>query len=160
MIEADYVQQTPHQAQSPDDIENGEEFVHKLKKLEDFGDFSAEATKVIAAMFSQLQLCHDDSAKLAGHIATLGKTLTPGQFTYIMKHSLHLLVQLSIPPHLCSLADLKFKKMRLTPAETREERAVNLMLPRPYHPALAILPLKHATQVLAAAIHTVLWKHV
>ena len=50
--------------------------------------------------------------------------------------------------------------MRLTPAETREERVVNLMLPRPYHPALTSLPLKHATRALTAAIHTVLRKHV
>ena len=34
------VQQMPQQAQSPDDIEDGEEFIHKLKKLEDFGNFS------------------------------------------------------------------------------------------------------------------------
>ena len=161
MIEADEkrVQQTSHQAQSHDNIQNREEFVHKLKKLEDFGNFSAETTKVITAMFSQLQLCNDDLAKLTGHMATLGKTLTLAQFAYIMKHSLHPLVQLSIPLHLCSPADLKFKKMTLTLAETREERAVNLMLPRPYHPDLTSLPSKHATQALAAAIHTVLQKH-
>ena len=76
-------------------------------------------------MLSQLPLCHDDSAKLAGH-----------------------------------MAKLKFKKMRLTLAETREERAVNLMLPRAYHPDLTSLPSKHATWALTAAIHTVLWKHV
>ena len=94
MIEADeeHIQQTPHQAQSPDDIENGEEFVHKLKELEDFGEFSAEVTKVITAMFGQFQLFHDNSVKLAGHMATLGKTLTLVQFSYIIKHSLRPLV--------------------------------------------------------------------
>ena len=78
MVKADeeHVQQTPHQAQSPNDIENGEEFVHKLKKLEDFGNFSVEAAKVMTAMFSQLQLCHDDTAKLAGHMATRPNSLT------------------------------------------------------------------------------------
>ena len=54
------VQQTPQQVQSPDDIEDGEEFIHKLKKLEDFGDFSKEVIKSLTAMFAQLQLCHEN----------------------------------------------------------------------------------------------------
>ena len=115
------VQQTPQQAQSPDDIEDREESIHKLKKLEDFGDFSKQATKSLVVKFTQLQLCHENSTKLAGHMVELSKTLEPAQFTYIMKHSLQPLVQLSIPPHLCSPAKLKFNKLHLTPAETKEE---------------------------------------
>ena len=118
------VQQTPQQVQSPDDIEDGEEFIHKLKKLEDLGDFSKEVIKSLTAMFAQLQLCHENSAKLARHMVELGKTLKTAQFTYIMKHSLRPLVQLSILPHLCSPTELKFNKICLTPTETREERAV------------------------------------
>ena len=102
-------------------------------------------------------MCLENSAKLARHMVELGKTLEPAQFTYVMKHSLRLLVQLSISMHLCSPAKLKFNKICLTPAETNEERAVNLMLPRPFHPSL---PPKHATWALAAAIHTVLRKHI
>ena len=41
----------------------------------------------------------------------------------------------------------------MTPAETHEEKGTKLMLPRPFHPALAELPLKHATRCLVAAIH-------
>ena len=146
--------------QTPDDIEDSEEFIHKLKMLEDFANFSKEVARSLTVMFTQLQLCHRNSAKLAGHMVHFGKTLEPAQFTYVMKHSLRLLVQLSIPPHLCSPAELKFDKIHLTPAETKEERAVNLMLFRPFHPSLASLPPKHATWALAAAIHTVLRKHV
>ena len=130
------VQQTPQQAQSPDNTEDGEEFIHKLKKLEDFGDFSKEATKSLIVMFAQLQLCHKNSAKLAGHMVELGKTLEPAQFTYVMKHSLRPLVQLSIPPHLCFPTKLKFDKLHLTPAETKEERAVS---PH-FTPALPVYP--------------------
>ena len=111
-------------------------------------------------MFAQLQLCHKNLAKLAGHLyrhmVELGKTIKPAQFTNVMKHSLKPLVQLGIPPHLCSSAKLKFVKLCLTPAETKEERAVNLMLPRPFHPSLTSLPTENATQALTAAIHTVL----
>ena len=123
------VQQTPQQAQSPDNIEDGEEFIHKLKKLEDFGDFSKEATISLIAMSAQLQLCQENSAKLAGHMVELSKTPEPAQFTYVMKHSLRPLVQLSIPPCLCSPTELEFNKLHLTPAETKEKRAVNPMLP-------------------------------
>ena len=111
-------------------------------------------------MFAQLQLCHKNSAKLAGHMVEFGKTLKSAQFTYIMKHSLRPLVQLSIPPCLCSPTKLKFNKICLTPAETKEERAVNLMLPRPFHSSLASPLTKHATWALAAGIHTVLRKHI
>ena len=159
-LDEEQVQQTPQQAQSPDNIKDGEEFIHKLKKVEDFGNFSKEATKSLTVMFAQLQLCHKNSAKLAGHMVELSKTLKPAQFTCIMKHSLRPLVQLSIPPYLCFPTKLKFNKLHFTPAETKEERAVNLMLPRPFHPSLASLPTKHAIWVLAAAIHTVLQNHI
>ena len=55
-------------------------------------------------------MCHENIAKMAGHLVQLGSTLTPKQYTYIMKHSLHPLVQLSLPPCLCSPVDLKFSK--------------------------------------------------
>ena len=77
-----------------------------------------------------------------------------------MKHSLRPLVQLSIPPILCSPTELKFDKICITPTKRKEEWAVNLMLPRPYHPSLATLPTKHASRALAAVIHTVIHKHV
>ena len=54
----------------------------------------------------------------------------------------------------------EFDKIRLTSAERKEERAANLMLPRPYHPSLATLPTKHATCALAAIIHAVIRKLV
>ena len=44
------IEKTPQQAQSPDDIKDGEEFIHKLKKVERFGDFSNEAVKSLTAM--------------------------------------------------------------------------------------------------------------
>ena len=92
------MQMTPQQVQSPDDIEDWEEFIHKLKKVEEFGDFSDQVVKSLTGMFAQLQLCHENSAKLTGLMVELSKTLQPAQFTYIMKHSSRPLVQLSIPP--------------------------------------------------------------
>ena len=101
-----------------------------------------------------------NSAKMAGHIVQPGSTLTPKQYTYIMKHSLHPLVQISLPPCLCSPVDLKFSKLCLTPQETKEEIGINQCLPRPFHPALAVLLPKDPTRCLAAIIHTVLQREL
>ena len=55
---------------------------------------------------------------------------------------------------------LEVFKLRLTPQETKEEISTNQCLPRPFHPALAVLPPKHPTRCLAAIIHTVLQREL
>ena len=119
-------------------------------------ELDARSINNITGLFAALQMCHENCTNMAGHLVQRGSTLTPKQYTYIMKHSLYLLVQISLPPHLCSLADLKFSKLHLTPQETKEEIGINECLTRPFHPVLAVLPPKHPTRCLAAIIHTVL----
>ena len=109
-------------AQSEDDIEQAEEIIHKLDHVEDFPELLAESLAAITGMFYQLQQCHENCAKLAGHLTELGTLIQPDQFTFLMKHSFRPLIQISLPVHLCSPADLKFDKLRLTPAETHEEK--------------------------------------
>ena len=119
-------------------------------------ELDARSINNITGLFAALQMCHENSAKMAGHLLQLSSTLTPKQYTYIMKHSLHSLVQISLPPCLGSPVDLKFSKLHLTPQETKEEISINQCLPRPFHLALAVLPPKHPTHCLVAIIHTVL----
>ena len=123
-------------------------------------ELDARSVNNITSPFATLQMCHENSAKMAGHIVQLGSTLTPKQYTYVMKHSLCPLVQLSLPPHLCSPVDLKFSKLYLTLQGTKEEIGINQCLPRPFHPVLAVLPSKHPTHCLAEVIHTVLQRHL
>ena len=144
------------QQQSPDDIPEAENITDKLAEIEDMEELDARSINNITSLFAALQMCHENSAKMAGHLVQLGSTLTPKQYTYNMKHSLHPLVQISLQPHLWSPVDLKFSKLCLTPQETKEEIGINQCLPRPFHPALAVLPPKHPTRCLAAIIHTVL----
>ena len=134
--------------------------IDELAEIEDIEELDARSVNNITGLFATLQMCHENSAKMAGHLVQLGSTLTPKQYTYIMKHSLHPLVQLSLPPCLCSPANLKFSKLHLTPQETKEEIDINQCFSRPFHPALAGLPPKHSTHCLAAVIHTVLWRHL
>ena len=115
-------------------------------------ELDARSINNFTGLFAALQKCHENSTKMAGHLVQLGSTLTPKQYTYVMKHSLCPLVQISLPSHLCSPADLKFSKLCLTP----QEIGINQCLPRPFHPVLAVLPPKHPTCCLVAIIHTVL----
>ena len=132
----------PFMAQSKDDIEQAEEIIYQLGHIEDLPELSKESLTAIMGMCAQLQLCNKNCTKLAGHLAELGTLLQPDQFTFLMKHSLRPLVQISLPTWLCSPANLKFDKPRLTPDKTREEKGINLMLPRPFHLALGELHAK------------------
>ena len=66
----DQVQQTPQQAQFPDDIEAADEFIHKLKKVDDFDDLSEDAVKALSGMFAQLQLCHKNVTSMPRQLPT------------------------------------------------------------------------------------------
>ena len=155
VLQPDNIDEQPLQQQGPDDIPKAEEITDKLAEIEDMEELDARSINNITSLFATLQMCHENSAKMAGHLVQLGSTLTPKQYTYIMKHSLLPLVQISLPPCLCSPVDLKFSKLHLTPQETKEI-GINQCLLRPFHPALAVLPPKHPTRCLVTIIHTVL----
>ena len=111
------------QQQSPDDIPEAEEITDKLAEIEDMEELDARSINNITGLFAVLQLCHENSTKMAGHLVQLGSTLTPKQYTYIMKHSLCPLVQISLPPRLCSPVNLKFSKLCLTPQKQKKKLA-------------------------------------
>ena len=156
ILQPDDRDEQPLQQQSPDDIPEAENITDKLAEIEDMEELDARSINNITSLFAALQMCHENSAKMAGHLVQLGSALTPKQYMYVMKHSLCPLVQISLPPRLYRPADLKFSKLHLTPQETKEEIGINQCLPRPFHLALAVLPPKHPAQCLAAIIHTVL----
>ena len=160
VLQPDDIDEQPLQQQNPDDIPEAEEITDKLAEIKDMEELDARSVNDITGLFAALQMCHDNSTKMAGHLVQLGSTLTPKQYTYVMKHSLCLLVQLSLPPCLCSPVDLKFSKLCLTPQKTKEEISINQCLPRTFHLALAVLPPKHPTHCFVAVIHTLLRRHL
>ena len=115
VLQPDDIDEQPSQQQSPGDIPEAERIIDKLAEIEDMEELDARSINNITGLFAALQMCHENSANMAGQLVQLGSTLTPKQYTYIMKHSSHPLVQISLPPHLCSPADLKFSKLHLTP---------------------------------------------
>ena len=70
----------------------------------------------ITGLFATLQMCHENSAKMAGHLVQLGSTLTPKQYTYIMKHSLHPLVPKNIKESTSTISE----QFQVTPKKLYE----------------------------------------
>ena len=104
----DNIDEQQSQQQSPDDIPEAEEIKDKLAEIEDMEELDARSIN-ITSLFAALQMCHEHSTKMAGHLVQLGSILTLKQYTYVMKHSLCPLVWISLPPCLCSPVDLKFQ---------------------------------------------------
>ena len=105
VLQPDDIDEQPSQQQSPDDIPEAERITDKLAEIEDMEKLDARSINNITGLFAALQMCHENSANMAGHLVQLGSTLTPKQYTYILKHSLRPLVQISLPPRLCSPVD-------------------------------------------------------
>ena len=138
---------------STDNIMRVDHILNCLKALPGFRKFEGGERSAISELFSSLQSAHNASAEVARHLAVLARTLQPSQFEFILKHSLHPLIQFEAPPRLCNPVELCFAKSNLTTEETFEQRAVNNILPRPYHPKLETVEGKHPTRCLMVAVH-------
>ena len=94
VLQPDNIDEHPSQQQSPDDIPEAENITDKLAEIEDMEELDARSINNITGLFAALQMCHENSAKMAGHLVQPSSTLTPKQYTYIMKLSLCPLVQI------------------------------------------------------------------
>ena len=92
VLQPDNIDEQLLQQQSPDDIPEAEEITGKLAEIKDMEELDARSINNITGLFATLQMCHENSTKMAGHLVQLGSTLTPKQYTYVMKHSLRPLV--------------------------------------------------------------------
>ena len=138
----------------------GHRALNRLAALPKFKDIEGADREEVCELFDSLQTAHAAIADASGSLAFLGHRLHPHQFQFLLKHSICPLIQLQIPAHLCHPGELRFEKQYLSNDELYEQRCVNTLLPRPYHPALDSIPPKHPTRALAAAIHYHLWKRM
>ena len=138
---------------STDNIMQADHVLNHLEVLPGFNKFEGGEQSAISELFTSLQNAHNASTEVAGHLAVLARTLQPSQFKCILKHSVHPLIQFEVPPRLCSPTELCFTKSNLTTEETFEQRAMNNILPRPYHLKLETVEGKHPTRCLMAAVH-------
>ena len=140
------------------DCYTGPRVLNRLAALPNFTDIKGADREEVCDLFDSLQTTHAAIADASSIFASLDQRLHPHQFQFLLKHSMHPLIQLQIPAHLCHLGELRFEKQQLKNDELYEQCCVNTLLPRPHHPDLDSIPPKHPTRALAAAIHYHLWK--
>ena len=145
---------------STENLMTGHRALNRLAALPNFKDIESADREEVCQLFDSLQTAHATIADAAGSFASLGCRLHPHQFQFLLKHSIHPLIQLQIPAYLCHPGELRFEKQYLSNDELYEQHCVNTLLPRSYHPALDSIPPKHPTRALAAAIHYHLWKRM
>ena len=143
----------PDPRTSTNNIITGTQALSRLAAMLNFAAIQSDQWETVCELFDSLQTVHTAIADVAGTLATIGRTLDPNQFQFLLKHSVHLLVQLQVPAHLCHPSELKFAKEHLTDDELYEQHRVNTVLPRPHHPNLDQVPAKHPTRALAGTIH-------
>ena len=131
-----------------------------MTKIPGHTPFNDKGQATMIKLFSSLKDTHESLAEVAGHVIELGETTTHDQFSAILQLAIRPLIQLQIPGHLCSPADIKFDKDRLTEEETFEESCINSILLMPYHPNLSKIDYKYATRCLAATIYMTLRKRM
>ena len=145
---------------STENLMTGHRALNRLAALPNFKDIEGSDREEVCELFESLQTAHATIADAAGSLASLGHRLHPHQFQFLLKHSIHPLIQLQIPAHLCHPGELRFEKQYLSNDELYKQRCVNTLLPRPYHPSLDSNPPNHPTRALAAAIHYHLQKRM
>ena len=77
ILQPDNIDEQPSQQQSPDDISEAKNITNKLAEIKDMEELDARSINNITSLFAALQMCHENSAKMAGHLVQLGSTLTP-----------------------------------------------------------------------------------
>ena len=150
----------PDPRTSTDNIITGTQALSRLAAMPNFAAIQGDEWEMVCELFDSLQTVHTAIADATGTLATLGKTLDPNQFQFLLKHSVHPLVQLQVPAHLCHPGELTFAKEHLTDDELYEQHGINTVSPRPHHPNLDQVPAKHSTRELAGAIHYQLRKYM
>ena len=151
----------PDPRTSTNNLMTGNQALSHLAALLNFESIKGDDRVAICELIDSLQTAHNAAADVAGHLTTLGRTLDPQQFQFILKHSLCPLIQLQVPAGLCHQGELQFAKPNLSSDKHFEQWVVNnVPPPHPYHPNLEKVASKHPTRVLATAIHYQLCKQL
>ena len=146
--------------QSADPPPTGHDALTTMTSVQGHTPFNDKGQATVIKLFSSLKDAHESLAEVAGHVIKLGETTTHDQFSTVPQLAIRPLIQLQILGHLCSPANIKFNKDRLTEEETFEESCINSILLMPYHSKLSKIDYEHVSRCLAATIHMVLRKRM
>ena len=93
------------QRQSTDTIPSGDDVISKLATTPDLKNLDTAGKAAVVKIFDHLQLAHDELSKLSGSIVSLGNVTSPDQFAFVLFLAIRPLIQLKLPPQLCSPAE-------------------------------------------------------
>ena len=99
---ADNTEDTIQQRQSQNTLPTGHDVLTRLVHEANHKVLDDASQKVIVELFSQLSDAHDNLSNVAKSISKLGQITNPEQFSFVLKLAVRPLIQLKIPPHLCS----------------------------------------------------------
>ena len=86
----------PDPRTSTDNIITGTQALSRLAAMPNFTAIQGNQWEMVCELFDSLQTAHTAVADITGILATLGRTLDPNQFQFLLKHSVHPLVQLQV----------------------------------------------------------------
>ena len=121
----------PDPRTSTDNIITGTQALSRLAAMPNFAAIQGDQRERVCELFVSLQTVHTAIAGITGTLATLGRTLDPNQFQFLLKHSVCPLVQLQVPAHLCHPSKLKFAKEHLTDDELYDNVKLTQYYPDP-----------------------------
>ena len=98
---------------STDNIMTGTRALSRLAAMLNFEAIKGDDQEMVCELFDSLQTAHTAIADVAGTLATLGRRLDPNQFQFLLKHSVHPLVQLQVPACLFHPGEFRFAKQHL-----------------------------------------------
>ena len=84
----------PDPRTSADNIIMGTQALSRLAAMLNFAAIQGDQWETVCELFDSLHTAHTAIADVAGTLATLGRTLDPNQFQFLLKHSVCPLVQL------------------------------------------------------------------
>ena len=70
-------------------IMTGTQALSRLAAMPNFKAIEGEQKQMVCELFDSLQMLHTAIADVTGSLATLGRTLDPSQFQFLLKHSVH-----------------------------------------------------------------------
>ena len=107
MLRVETTNQSENREKFPDprtstgNIITGTQALSRLAAMPNFTAIQSNQWEMVCELFDSLQIAHTTIADITGILATLGRTLDPNQFQFLLKHSVHPLVQLQVPACLC-----------------------------------------------------------
>ena len=141
---SDALEETLQEILPDEELPEASEVIRTVQKKK---EMSKEDKKIVAELFSNLEVAHNHMATACGLLSRLSRTLDPPQLLTIIQASIRLLIQLKA---LTPLETTTTQKKSMELPDEQEERVKMLLTPDPQAPLLCKEKANSETRLLAA----------